>query len=61
MPDYRFVCPNCGKLAVVSMRISEYTANGHICSVCESELVRDVKNFCSEYAVNCSGFYGKKS
>lgn len=37
------------------------TANGHICSVCESELVRDVKNFCLEYAVNCSGFYGKKS
>lgn len=61
MPDYRFVCPNCGESTIISMHISEYTANGHICPACEFELVRDVKNFCSEYAVNCSGFYGKKS
>ena len=55
---YRFVCPQCGKETELSMRIDEYTPDGHFCD-CGAELRRDPQDFCKSYAVSCDGFYAE--
>lgn len=57
--NYAFVCPNCGERAEITMHISEYTADGHICPRCGSPLVRDPKDFGTNYSVKCGGFYAE--
>ena len=56
MIDYSFVCPGCGKKIIIPMRISEYSAEGHLCD-CGTELIRDPEGFHATYRVNCDGFY----
>ena len=60
MPEYNYVCPNCGNKFVVEKKISEYNPH-EICSNCNTEANRDMsKNYCNgNYIVNTSGFYGK--
>lgn len=53
---YRFVCPSCGKAYELKMPVSEYKSDGHLCS-CGAELMRDVKDFGTSYAVRFDGFY----
>ncbi len=55
---YRFFCPVCGQKIEISMPLIEYRANGHRCS-CGAELVRDPKDFCTNYEVGCDGFYSE--
>ena len=38
------------------MRMSEYHADGHLCE-CGAELVRDLSDICTNYQINCTGFY----
>lgn len=57
---YKFICPKCGKEKEVSMRISEYHENGHICD-CGAELERNMQDVASGYICNTTGFYGKTS
>ena len=56
---YRFFCPCCGQKTEISMNVSEYTAEGHPCPDCGTELKRDPKDFCNSYTVNCDGFYSE--
>ena len=55
--NYMFICPECGEHVEISMRITEYTADGHICPKCKRALVRDPKDFGTSYSVKCDGFY----
>lgn len=55
---YRFLCPQCGKTKEITMRITEYKADGHLCE-CGAELVRDPQDFCTSYAADCEGFYAR--
>lgn len=55
---YRFICPKCGRETELRMRIEEYQPDGHICE-CGAELVRDPKDFCTNYSVSCGGFYAE--
>lgn len=56
---YAFLCPHCGERATITMRISEYTADGHICPRCGGVLIRDPKDFGTNYSVKCDGFYAE--
>lgn len=55
---YHFICPQCGAMHDIYMRMSEYTASGHLCA-CGAELVRDPKDFCTSYAAKFDGFYAE--
>ena len=57
--EYKFVCPKCNQDEIVNMRISEYTADGHVCKNCGAKLKRSVDSFCRSYSVKCDGFFGK--
>ncbi len=54
--NYLFRCPSCGKQTKIHMRMSEYSADGHLCE-CGAELVRDLSDICTNYQINCTGFY----
>lgn len=54
--NYLFRCPSCGKQTEIQMRMSEYHADGHLCE-CGAELVRDLSDICTNYQINCTGFY----
>lgn len=41
---YDFVCPKCENKELIEMKISEYSALGHKCSKCNTELVREVSS-----------------
>ena len=55
--NYKFICPKCGKRIEISMPISEYTPDGHMCD-CGAELKRDVNDFCTVSQRNVDGFFG---
>jgi len=55
---YLFYCPSCGRKVEISMPISEYHADGHLCD-CGELLVRDPKDFGMNYNVKCGGFYAE--
>jgi len=55
---YKFICSKCGERAEITMPISKYTATGHKCEKCGSELKRDVQDFCTASPRNVDGFCG---
>jgi len=55
---YRFLCPKCGAVKEISIRISEYRADGHFCE-CGAEMIRDPKDFCTSYSASFDGFYAE--
>ena len=58
--DYKFVCKNCGEKYIISMRISEYESKGHICRICNGDLVRDINDFATAFDTSkITGFCGK--
>lgn len=57
---YDFVCPKCENKELIEMKISEYSALGHKCSKCNTELVREVSSLiCGASISKCDGFYRK--
>lgn len=53
---YKFICPSCGREKEIEIPISEYKSEGHLCE-CGVEMIRDPKDFCNTYHVNCFGMY----
>lgn len=53
---YKFICPSCGCEKEIEMPMSEYKSDGHMCE-CGAEMIRDPKDFCKTYHVNCCGMY----
>ena len=41
---YHFVCPSCGHEEKIDMPMRDYVASGHMCSECNTEMVREVKS-----------------
>lgn len=37
-----FICPNCGRKENITMPITQYTSEGHLCPECNTEMQRDV-------------------
>ena len=56
--NYPFECPNCKNKQIVEMPMASYTATGHKCSECGTEMVREVKSLICGASINkCGGFY----
>lgn len=55
---YPFVCPECGRKETITMRITEYKAEGHKCPFCETEMKRDPKSLACGMSIDKTGdFY----
>lgn len=58
--NYPFECPKCGHSEVISMPISQYTSEGHMCKECNIEMVREVKSLVCGLSIDkTSTFYRK--
>lgn len=57
---YPFICPKCGHEEEITMRITEYKADGHICPKCETEMKRDPKSLCCGMSVDTTGDFFRK-
>ena len=56
--NYPFECPKCGYTEDISMPMSQYTSEGHMCKECNTEMVREVKSLICGASINrCGGFY----
>lgn len=60
MPEYKFICKNCGKKITVDRKMSEYNPK-EPCPYCSQAMSRDIKDFGGDYICKTSGFYGKTS
>lgn len=62
MPEYNYICKNCGNKFAVEKKISEYNPH-ECCPKCGKESDRNMEvNYCNgNYVVKCGGFYGKTS
>ena len=58
--DYPFTCPNCGHKENISMRMSEYRSDGHLCNNCNTEMQRDVSSYASVLSVDKTGSFYRK-
>lgn len=54
---YKFKCESCNSNEDITMKPSEYTSEGHVCSKCGGKLVRDISSFCTTSKWNCDGAY----
>ena len=55
--NYPFEC-KCGNKKIISMPITEYHSDGHICSVCGAEMYREVSSLVCSMSVDKTGdFY----
>ena len=57
---YPFICPECGHEETISMRISQYVAEGHLCSQCNTEMKRDPKSLVCGMSVDTTGDFFRK-
>ena len=56
--NYPFECPKCGFKKEISMSMHDYVATGHMCSECNTEMVREVKSLVCGLSVDkTSSFY----
>ena len=59
---YPFYCPNCGHKEIISMAMKDYTSEGHYCSVCNTEMKREVKSLVCGMSIDKTGdFYNRTS
>jgi Zn ribbon nucleic-acid-binding protein len=57
---YPFICPKCGCEEIISMRITEYTSEGHECPKCKTEMKRDPKSLACGMSVDKTGTFFRK-
>ncbi len=58
--NYPFYCPKCGYKEVISMPITQYVADGHMCKECNTEMTREVESLVCSMAIDKTGdFYSK--
>ena len=41
---YPFRCPKCGHEEMISMKMTEYVDDGHICPECDTEMERPIES-----------------
>lgn len=58
--DYPFVCPSCSHKETISMRMSEYSSEGHMCSQCNTEMQRDISSYRSVTSIDKTGTFYRK-
>lgn len=56
---YIFTCQECGHSEEIEMRMSEYTAEGHMCPDCGKEMQRDFSGLSKTRFVDTTGGFFK--
>ena len=59
--NYPFECTKCNHAETISIPISQYTSEGHICPVCGEEMVREVSSLVCKSIDKTGSFYSKNS
>lgn len=55
--NYPFECPKCNHSEIISMPMSSYTSEGHYCSECGEEMVREVKSLICGMSIDKTGSF----
>lgn len=42
--NYPFRCPKCNHEEIIEMKMSQYSANGHYCPICNEEMQREISS-----------------
>ena len=58
--NYPFICPHCNNTETISMKMSEYQADNHFCSICGEEMVREVSSLVCSCSIDKTGDFCKK-
>lgn len=53
--NYSFICPSCNNKENISMPMSLYTASGHNCPKCGTEMVREVSSLVCGMSIDKTG------
>ena len=59
--DYAFYCQSCNKKETISMRMSEYVSTGHLCTDCNTELLREPSSLVCGVSIDNTGSFFKRS
>lgn len=57
---YPFVC-ECGNKEEVSMPITQYTPDGHMCSVCGEEMTREIESLVCACAIDTTNSFYRRT
>lgn len=57
---YPFVCEKCGHSEEISMPMSQYKSEGHMCPNCGEEMVREVKSLVCAMSIDKSGDFFRR-
>lgn len=58
--NYPFECPKCNHFEIISMPISKYTSEGHMCPNCGEEMTREIKSLVCGLSIDRSGDFYRK-
>lgn len=57
---YPFICKKCGHYEEISMPMSQYKSEGHMCPECGEEMVREVKSLVCSCSLDKTGDFYRK-
>lgn len=58
---YPFRCPKCGHEERISMKMTEYTASGHMCPECKTEMERPIESCICACAIDQTGDFYRRT
>ena len=59
--NYPFHCPKCGYKEIISMPMKDYVSTSHMCSECNTEMIRDVESLVCSIAIDQTGDFYKRT
>ena len=59
--NYPFECRKCGRKETITMPITKYHSDGHICPVCDAEMVREVKSLVCSMSIDKTNSFLKRT
>ena len=57
---YPFECPKCGHKEDITMRITEYKADGHKCPKCGEEMQRTIESMAGALSIDNTGTFYRR-
>lgn len=57
--NYPFICPKCNTKETIIMPMIEYTANGHYCKKCGTEMIREISSMIA-HSIDKTGTFFRK-
>ncbi len=58
--NYPFECPKCGHEESVTMKITEYKPDGHMCPECGTEMQRTIASMAGAMSIDNTGTFYRR-